>query len=480
MELRTTEEKINELLSTYEEIRRSSILQPEQQELLPSVPTELVAAGTSSASITINSETSLVGALRRSEEVLKELRPRVEKFRKRLFEIDPVTEKPRYGPKSQARVRLLVTKNDFLCSQYTKEFPEQYKNQQLQLEQYRINQLELQKKRQDQRRLDHIKKLELQKKQEQENGEEHTSSEATAQPLTIDANMNPDGSIIITQSNDRIESSNKYATASPASLLFAQIQQQYELKQQEQRRQEELKESARLKEEEENRRRLAENEANQRALEAQQAAERAAEEEAQTRRLHQQAEEARLRRRTQEEERKEAERKWLDSIKKGASGVKYYLDILLQRSSSPQQQGEKDTIDPDRIIALRSLFTLFDQIQKHPEEINNRKIKLDNPNFHRDIGRHEGGIELLVAAGFRPTMLPATITTAENENNREAENHNSDDQENQPEIAFLISKEPSLEHDMDGWMIWFDLNKATLEILQTELNKVDSSKRSRK
>ena len=156
------------------------------------------------------------------------------------------------------------------------------------------------------------------------------------------------------------------------------------------------------------------------------------------------------------------------------------MDILLQRSSSPQQQGEKDTIDPDRIIALRSLFTLFDQIQKHPEEINNRKIKLDNPNFHRDIGRHEGGIELLVAAGFRPTMLPATITTAENENNREAENHNSDDQENQPEIAFLISKEPSLEHDMDGWMIWFDLNKATLEILQTELNKVDSSKRSRK
>ena len=78
----------------------------------------------------------------------------------------------------------------------------------------------------------------------------------------------------------------------------------------------------------------------------------------------------------------------------------------------------------------------------------------------------------MVAAGFRPTMLPA----ADNANDGEAKT----DEDEQPDIAFLISKEPNLEHDMDGWMAWFDLNKATLEILQTELQKVQGSKRSRR
>ena len=177
-----------------------------------------------------------------------------------------------------------------------------------------------------------------------------------------------------------------------------------------------------------------------------------------------------MRRRAQEEAQKDAEREWLEGIQKGPEGVKHYLEILLER---PQEQG-KD-IGPDRLVALQSLCTLYEQIQKHPEEVNKRKIKVTNPNFHRDIGRHSGGIELLVAAGFRPTMLPATI---DNENGGESKENNDEDE--QPDIAFLISKEPNLEHDMDGWMAWFDLNKATLEILQTELQNVQGSKRSRK
>ena len=49
----------------------------------------------------------------------------------------------------------------------------------------------------------------------------------------------------------------------------------------------------------------------------------------------------------------------------------------------------------------------------------------------------------------------------------------ADPDNNMNNIAFLISKEPNLEHDMDGWMIWFDLNKATLELLQNELEAID-------
>ena len=507
MELRTTEEKINELLAAYEGIRGSSVLQPEDQARLLSTPPELVAvakaktgsstSASTSTATTITDQDGLVRSLRRTEAALVELRSRVEKFRKRLFEIDPVTEKPRYGPKSQGRVRLLVARNDFLCSQYSINFPEQDQHQRQQLDQYRLQQLELQEQRQEQRRQEYSKQqLELQKQQEQEqaqaqvqeqeNGEQQpTSIEETMPSVAIAANMNSDGSIIINvgeNNNDVKLAPNNSTESSPASLLFAELQQQYELKQQAQQRQEVSSEQARLKEEEESRRKHAEEEARRKALEAQQAAAQAAQEAARMQRLHQQAEEARLRRRAQDEARKEAERAWLNDIQKGVDGVKHYLDVLLQGSSS----SSADPIDPDRIVALQSLCMLFEQIQKHPEEVNKRKIKLSNPNFHRDVGRHEGGIKLLVAAGFRPTMLPAPVATTEahtNEGDGEVEtndNNNDNEQEEQPDIAFLISKEPNLEHDMDGWMTWFDLNKATLEILQTELNKVEGSKRSRR
>jgi len=490
MELRSTEGKIEELLASYEDVRRSSTWKSEQRARLTATPPELAAAGKTgarSASTVIGDEDSLIQSLRRTESILAELRPRLEKFRKRLFEIDPVTEKPRYGPKSQMRVRLLVARSDFLCSQYNVHFPKQYQNQLSEFKQYRQQQLDHREKRQEQRRQEHSKQEELRKqKREQENTEESmTSTEETASPATIDANMNPDGSIIINQSND-IGGNNDltriqiYAEPSPSSILFAELQQQYKLRKEEQQERENLKEKERQKEEDENRMRKLEEEARRKGKEAQKATAQAAEEAARVQHLHQQAEEARARRRMQENARKQAEREWLDGIQKGPDGVKYYLKILLQGSAPSQETGQcTDTIDPDRIIVLESLCTLFEQIQKHPEEINKRKIKRSNPNFHQDIGRHEGGIELLVAAGFRPTMMPEASSSTEIDSSCETKKDN-EEKDDQPEIAFLISKEPNLEHDMDGWMAWFDLNKATLEILQTKLTKVKSSKRSRK
>ncbi|MGK3739447.1 MAG: hypothetical protein ACI90V_006294, partial [Bacillariaceae sp.] len=64
-----------------------------------------------------------------------------------------------------------------------------------------------------------------------------------------------------------------------------------------------------------------------------------------------------------------------------------------------------------------------------------------------------------------------------NDNNNNNTGDNEEEKEQELTIACLVSKEPHLESDMDGWMAWFDLNKQSLEILQTELQKVSSNKR---
>lgn len=472
MELRTTEAKINELLIAYEGIRRSSVLGSEQQALLlPGPPVDGMKTPK-----TVRDEASFFQSLRTTVGILEELRPIVDKFRKRLFEIDPVTEKTRYGPKSQARVRVLVQQYDFLRLQYIPSFPQDQQKQISLLGDYRKEQLVLQEQRQEGRRKEHAKEQER-LKQEQETEEGDGSSDPTPNAVTFSSstNLHPDGSIIInnTVNNESSDYSPICETPSPASLLFREWQDRYEQQQQVLEREKVTEHERRLRLERERQQKLAQEEARQKALETQRAAERAALEEAERQRLHQQAEQARSRRRAREEARRQAERNWLDQIRKGAEGVKHYLSVLLQRTEDRQAP-----IDPDRLVALRSLCTLFEQIQKHPEEVKKRKIKMSNPNFQKDIGRHEGGIELLIAAGFRPTMLPANDAGGEesvgdNPNNDSMNEEDDDDDEKPPDIAFLISKEPNLEQDMDGWMAWFDLNKATLEILQTELEKIE-------
>ena len=90
--------------------------------------------------------------------------------------------------------------------------------------------------------------------------------------------------------------------------------------------------------------------------------------------------------------------------------------------------------------ALSALLTIFTQIAQHPEEINFRKIRRDHPKFDQDIGRHQGGKEILIAAGFQLVTLD--------------------------EIPCFYSKEPDLENDMDGWSLWFDNLKANLDAVK--------------
>ncbi|KAG7342457.1 PUB domain containing protein [Nitzschia inconspicua] len=247
------------------------------------------------------------------------------------------------------------------------------------------------------------------------------------------------------------------------------FQQQQALQQQQTTREEQI----RLEEQQRQQQQKQEEEARERALKEAQANQRVAEQAAETERLRQQAEAARQRRQQQEEARRQAEQRYLDSIKKGVDGVQHYVNVIKESTSNDIAAQKK---------AFQSLFTLFDQILKHPEETNFRKIRKNHPVFHQDIGRHKGGIELLIAAGFRPKLLPDVLST----HTQNDIDHDDDDDNNGsttatttpstdssmdavPMIACLISKEPNLETDMDGWSQWYDLKKATLEILQKEV-----------
>ena len=151
------------------------------------------------------------------------------------------------------------------------------------------------------------------------------------------------------------------------------------------------------------------------------------------------AEVARLQRLEQEErairEAREGERAYLASIPKGKHGVETMLKRL--------REGCKDKKEMD--VALDALYTLFSQIGAHPEEIKFRRVRRDHPKFMEDIGRHDGGKEVLIAAGF---------IFAEVEG-----------------VKCYLSKEPDLASDLDGWSDWFDLIKATTSIIEEEMMK---------
>lgn len=95
------------------------------------------------------------------------------------------------------------------------------------------------------------------------------------------------------------------------------------------------------------------------------------------------------------------------------------------------------------MMSLSSLRDMFTQIVRHPEESKYRTVRRDHPKFIQDIGRHVGGREVLIAAGFRL--------------------------ENVEGVPCLYSKEPDVENDMDGWSDWFDNLKKTLDVIEEQI-----------
>ncbi|KAL3792682.1 hypothetical protein HJC23_009410 [Cyclotella cryptica] len=180
---------------------------------------------------------------------------------------------------------------------------------------------------------------------------------------------------------------------------------------------------------------VAEQLAQEQRLKEEQAKQREAEE------LAKRAHEARLRRMEEEQRALDAEaqadRELMALVPvKGVDGIRMQIDRM-----RAYLKDDKKALD----IALGSLYTLFDQIVRKPEEINFRRIRRDHPKFMEDIGRHVGGKEILIAAGFRLEKLDG--------------------------VPCFFSKEPHIESDMDGWSKWFDGLKKTLEVIEEEMIK---------
>lgn len=113
-----------------------------------------------------------------------------------------------------------------------------------------------------------------------------------------------------------------------------------------------------------------------------------------------------------QEEALEAERAWVASIEVSVAGFRKQFNLLPRHS--------KET-----------LLQLYKQIESHPDKENFRKVKLNNAKFEEDFGKHPGGKEVFVAAGWKLQTL-------------------------EEDVKILNLIEPNLETDMDAWMGWFD------------------------
>ena len=163
--------------------------------------------------------------------------------------------------------------------------------------------------------------------------------------------------------------------------------------------------------------------------------------------LRREATEARRRREEaearEERERREADAALVAAVEPGTGGVRAELGRLRVACLTEPGGGGTAALG----AALGALRTLFGQIVARPEEAKFRRIRRNHEGFVRDIGRHPGGREVLIAAGFRPHSIDG--------------------------VPCLVSSEPDLERDMDGWSAWFDLLKVTKAIVEEEMAKME-------
>jgi hypothetical protein len=119
----------------------------------------------------------------------------------------------------------------------------------------------------------------------------------------------------------------------------------------------------------------------------------------------------------------------LASVQPGMDGLQAALAMV--RSGSGEQEYKQ---------CVKALHVLIEHVCQKPEEPMFRQIKLLNPRFDTDIGRHGGGLECMVAMGFKVLV-------------REEE-------------KLLLMEEPNLAQDMDRWSNWFDTLKEYRDCLE--------------
>merc|ERR1712087_435415 len=136
------------------------------------------------------------------------------------------------------------------------------------------------------------------------------------------------------------------------------------------------------------------------------------------------------------------DKEFMASVTKGDDGVRMQLEKL--------HQLKKDIGDREYKKAIQSLQKIFQQIISHPEDPGHRFIRRENERFHDLVGKHKGGCELLIAAGFKLVRIQT---------------------EDEEDVPFFIMKEPNIEADMDGWSNWYDGLKSTLNLIEDTMPK---------
>jgi hypothetical protein len=116
MELRQTEEKINELIAVYERTRTTPLTHSDVSgkiALLPTMSGEHAGGALSATSASVENVLLQLQTLQTS---IDELQSRMDRFRERLAQTDPITGNPRYGTNAAARVTSLLSNYDRLVS----------------------------------------------------------------------------------------------------------------------------------------------------------------------------------------------------------------------------------------------------------------------------------------------------------------------------------------------------------------------------
>jgi hypothetical protein len=344
MELRQTEEKVNELIAIYERARNASLDHPDQGKisLLPAIGEQTDTPATRNPV----SIAEVLSQLQTIQTSIEELQSKMSRFRKRLAEKDPVTGNPRYGANAAARVGTLLGKYDQLVQ-----------------------------------------------------------AMALLDDSSVVQDLQQTVAEIEAEKRNHLEEEQRRKLEAEEALCKEQEDQQRQMQQQ-------------LDEEEQTRRHEL-LELNRRAHESRQHRHQASEEERRVR-----------------EERQRRDHEWMAGITKSPDGVTQELAKLREATKNDAEA---------RMTAVAALHTLFSQIVSHPEEANFRRVRRDHLKFQSDIGRHDGGQEVLIAAGFRLGAID--------------------------DVPCFISTEPNIENDMDGWSEWFNLLKAALDIIEQELLK---------
>ena len=353
-ELRTAEEAVASLRLAYTDLRCRSVpdIWPELAVVTgQALPADNTNQKDQNATAVLQALDSIRDQLRSTD-----LQDKMDKFQKRLNEKDPITDKPRYGEKTQQRVQQLLQSYEELDGILRQIY----------------------------------------------------------------------GEPAISNDNDTGNSPTSTTAAAAASQLES-------LKQQAQREQEEQAHALRQAQEAQAQAKASAEREREAQVEAERQAAQAVQDERRRQRelVEEEARRAMQAQRSAEAAAARADQEWQASISKGANGVREQLQILLAATAS-----DKAT----QRVAVDALHMIFSQIVARPEEVNYRRIRRNHPKFEADIGRHAGGKEILIAAGFRLGVID--------------------------EVPSYISTEPNVEKDMDGWGAWFDLHKETLAIIE--------------